>query len=155
MPSKYDVLQDTTVEQIGSNLETGGQGAVRLLRLSDEGKNPLYVSDGFTEDTEFLMQIDEQTRIYQVMQLGEHYYVQTGSVIHALDRILYLETMKDVTEVFEERTQGFSVYRNLTLAMLLCSSVIMFFISYWLTKPIRLLTKATRKMTKGDYSYRA
>lgn len=153
VPSKYDVLQDTTVEQIGSNLE-GGQG-VRLLRLSDEEKQLLYASDGFTEDKDFLMQIDEQTRIYQVMQLGEHYYIQTGTVINALDRILYLETMKDVTEVFEERTQGFSVYRKLTLLMLLCSSLIMLFISHWLTKPIRLLTKATKKMTEGDYSYRA
>ena len=31
----------------------------------------------------------------------------------------------------------------------------MFFISTWLTRPIRLLTKAARKMTDGDYSYRA
>ncbi|MBR1931787.1 MAG: HAMP domain-containing histidine kinase [Lachnospiraceae bacterium] len=154
VPSKYGVLQDTTVEQIGSNLERGGQG-VRLLRLSDEEKNILYASEGFAEDTNFLSQIEAQTRIYQIIQQGEHYYVQTGMVIHALDRILYLETMKDVTEVFAERTQGFAVYRRLTLFMLLSASVIMLFISHWLTKPIRLLTKATRKMTDGDYSYRA
>lgn len=155
IPSKYDLLQDTTVEQIGSNLEKSGQGAARLLRLSDEEKTVLYASDGFTEDVDFLEQIDEQTRIYQVIHLEDHYYVQTGTAFHALDRLLYLETMKDVTEVFEERKQGFLVYRRLTLLMLLCSSVIMFFISYWLTRPIRLLTRATRKMKEGDYSYRA
>lgn len=155
VPSKYDVLQDTTVEQIGSNLEKGGQGTVRLLRLSDEEKRLLYASEGFATDTDFLAQIDEKTRIYQVMKEGEHYYVQTGAVLNALDRILYLETMKDVTEVFEERTRGFSVYRQLSLVMLMCSSVIMIFISSWLTKPIRLLTKATKKMAAGDYSYRA
>lgn len=154
VPSKYDVLQDTTVEQIGVNLERG-QGNARLLRLSDEQKTPLYASEGFVTNTDFLMQIDEQTRIYQVIQVGDCYYVQTGSVLTSLDRILYLETMKDVTEVFEERTQGFSVYRKLTLVMLLCSSVIMFIISSVLTRPIRLLTKATKKMTEGDYSYRA
>ncbi len=154
VPSKYDVLQDTTVEQIGVNLERG-QGSNRMLRLSDEEKTPIYASEGFLEVTDFLMQIDEQTRIYQVIPQGERYYVQTGTVLTSLDRILYLETMKDVTEVFEERTQGFSVYRKLTLVMQLCSSIIMFFISSWLTMPIRLLTKATKKMTEGDYSYRA
>ena len=155
VPSKYDVLQDTTVEEIGLNLEKGGQGTARLLRLSDEDKIPLYASEGFVEDRDFLMQIDAQTRSYQVMECRGRYYIQTGAVLNTLDRILYLETMKDVTQVFHEKTQVFSFYRQLTLVILICSSVFMFFISYWMTKPIRLLTKATRKMTDGDYGYRA
>lgn len=154
IPSKYDVLQDSTVEEIGSNLE-GGQGAGRLLRISDEQKQILYASESFVGDQTLLEQIDVSTRIYRIIQSGERYYVQTGSSMNALDRLLYLETMKDVTSVFQERTRGFEVYRKVTLVMLLCSSVIMFFISYWLTKPIRLLTKATKKMAEGDYSYRA
>ena len=155
VPSKYDVLQDTTVEQIGSNLEKSGQGALRLLRISDENKGTLYASEGFTAEQNFTQQIEEQSRIYQVIGVGEHYYVQTGVALHALDRQLFLETMKDVTEVFTEREQGFHVYRQLTFVVLLSSSVLMFFISCWLTRPIRLLTKATQEMTKGDYAYRA
>ena len=106
IPSKYDVLQDSTIEEIGFNLENSGHGTGRLLRLSDEERLVLYASEGFTEDTEFLKQIDTQTRIYQVIRLGEHYYVQTGTAINTLDRILYLETMKDVTQVYNERTDG-------------------------------------------------
>ena len=155
VPSKYDVLQDTTVEQIGSNLEKSGQGTLRLLRISDENKGTLYASEGFTAEQSFTQQIEEQSRIYQVIGEGEHYYVQTGVALHALDRQLFLETMKDVTEVFTEREQGFHVYRQLTFVVLLSSSVLMFFISCWLTRPIRLLTKATQEMTKGDYAYRA
>lgn len=154
IPSKYDVLQDSTVEQIGSNLEKG-QGEGSLLRLSDEEKKLLYASEGFDGDAALLEQIGENTKVYRVIQVGERYYVQTGTIINALDRLLYLETMKDVTEVFDERTRGFAMYREVTLIMLLCSSVVMFFISYWLTKPIRLLTRATKKMAAGDYSYRA
>ncbi len=154
IPTKYGVLQNSTIEQIGLNLESGGQGG-RLLRISDESKNPLYTSEGFAEDMELLMQIDGQSRIYQVIRLGEHYYVQTGTALDALDRILYLETMLDVTEVFEERAQGFSVYRRVSLVMLVCSSLIMFLISFLLTKPIRILTTATKRMADGDYSYRA
>ena len=155
IPTKYNVLQDTAVEQIGSRLESSGQGSGRFLRLSNEEKEVLIVSNGFPEDTALLQQITEDTRIWQVIPLGEHYYIHTGIMVNALDRNMYLETMEDVTEVFEERTLGFSVYRQVTLAMLLCSSVIMFLICTWLTKPIRLLTHATRKMAGGDYSYRA
>ncbi|MCM1113084.1 MAG: HAMP domain-containing histidine kinase [Muribaculum sp.] len=155
IPSKYDVLQDGTIEQIGVNLETGGAENTRLLRLSDQNGKILYASDGFVTETEFLAQIDAQTRIYQVIRQGEHYYVQTGTRINALNRIVYLETMKDVTAVFEERTEGFVMYRRVTLVMLICSSVVMLFLSLWLTNPIRILTRATKEMSRGDYGYRA
>lgn len=155
VPAKYDVLQDSAVEQIGARLESGGQGTGRLLRLSSEEKKSLYVSDGFAEDTSLLESISEGTRTWQIIQKDNHYYVRAGIMVNALNRNLYLETMEDVTEVFEERAMGFSVYRKVTLAMLAFSSVVMFFICTWLTKPIRILTGATRKMAEGDYSYRA
>lgn len=155
IPAKYDLLQNSAVKEIGANLEKRGQGSSRLLRLSDENREILYSSEGFVEDTKLLASIQEQTRAYCVIHPDEHYYIQTGTEITALDRTLYLETMRDVTAVYEERTRGFLVYRNMMLLILVISSVIMFFISTWLTRPIRLLTKATKKMTDGDYSYRA
>ena len=155
IPTKYNVLQDTAVEQIGSRLESSGQGSGRFLRLSNEEKEVLFVSNGFPEDTALLQQITEDTRIWQVIPLGEHYYIHTGIMVNALDRNMYLETLEDVTEVFKERTLGFSVYQRITIAMLVCCTVVMFLICTWLTKPIRLLNRATRKMAEGDYSYRA
>lgn len=155
VPTKYNVLQDIAVEQIGAKLESSGQGTGRYLRLSDEKREVLYRSDGFPEDTSLLQQITEEAKVWQVIPQGNRYYIHTGIMVNALDRNLYLETLEDVTEVFEERTLGFSVYRRVTLAMLVCSSLVMFLICTWLTKPIRLLTSATKKMAEGDYSYRA
>lgn len=154
IPSKYDMLQDSTIEEIGIKLEASGQGG-RLLRISDEERRFLYASEGFAEQMDFLMQIDEQTRIYQIVQYGDCYYVQTGTMLDALDRVLYLETLHDVTGIFEERKQGFHIYRQVTIIMLLISAAVMWIISRWITKPIRLLTKATKKMAEGDYAYRA
>ena len=102
-----------------------------------------------------LQSITENSGSWQVLCKEERYYIQTGIMVNALDRNLYLETMRDVTEIYTERAMGFSVYRKVTLAMLAASAVVMFFICTWLTKPIRLLTRATRKMAEGDYSYRA
>ncbi|MDE7014483.1 MAG: HAMP domain-containing histidine kinase, partial [Kineothrix sp.] len=155
VPAKYDVLQDHTVEEIASNLETGGHSSSRLLRISDEQKNVLYVSNGFEADSILLEQTDESTKTYRIIKMGEGYYVQTGAAVDALDRIIYLETMRDISDVFEERELGFSVYRQVTVAMLIAGAVIMHLISSWLTKPIRLLTRATKRMAAGDYYYRA
>lgn len=155
VPAKYDVLQDSTVEQIASNLETSGQSASRLLRLSDEDKVTLYASDGFEADDGLLLETSETTRTYRTILVNDHYYIQTGSTVNALDRVLYLETLRDVSEVFSERELGFRVYRRVTVVMLCLGMVIMHLIASWLTKPIRLLTRATKRMAAGDYDYRA
>lgn len=155
VPLKYSVLPDSVVEEIASKLEMGGQNGGRLLRIADEEKNVLYTSDGFTADEGLLPQTDEHTKSYRVIFAQDRYYVNTCVSINTLDRILYLEMMKDVTEVFTERAMGFSLYRKVTVIMLLTGMVIMLFIASLLTKPIRLLTKATRRMAAGDYAYRA
>ena len=155
VPTRYNVLPDSTVEEIASNLETGGQSARRLLRISDEEKNVLYVSDGFAANEALLGQTDEETKLYRVIVSGEKYYIHTSVMVNVLDRILYLETMRDVSEVFTQRQLGFSLYRRVTLIMLLIGTVIMHLIASFLTKPIRLLTRATKRMAEGDYAYRA
>lgn len=155
VPAKYDVLQDHTVEQIASNLEAGGLSGNRMLRLSDEEKNKLYASDGFETDDSLLMQTDVTTKTYRTIFMNDHYYIQTGSTVNALDRVLYLETLRDVSEVFNERELGFRVFRQVTVIMLILGTVTMHLIASWLTKPIRLLTRATKRMAAGDYDYRA
>lgn len=155
IPSKYDVLPDGIVEQIGVYLENSGQHGNRLLRISDESHKILYSSEEFTEDTSLWNRIEENTKVYQILKSGEHYYIQTGTKITISDRVLTLETMKDITAVYTERTEGFRMYRRVTVIVLLCSGAVMFFIAGWLTKPVRLLTRATGKMAEGEYSYRA
>ena len=44
IPSKYNVLQDTAVRQIGTRLESSGQNTSRYLRLSNEANEILYAA---------------------------------------------------------------------------------------------------------------
>ena len=155
VPAKYDVLQDSTVEQLASKLESSSQNASRMLRISNEERQALYASDGFEMDGAPLAQTDAGTKAYRTIYLNGHYYVQTASTLNALDRVLYLETLRDVSVVFDERAMGFRVYRQVTIMMLLLGMAAMHLISFLLTKPIRLLTRATKKMAAGDYAYRA
>jgi len=88
IPAKYDLLQNSAVKEIGANLEKRGQGTTRFLRLSDENREILYSSEGFVEDKDLLASIEKQTRVYRVIHPDEHYYIQTGTEITALDRTL-------------------------------------------------------------------
>lgn len=155
VPAKYDVLQDHTVEQIASSLEAGGHDTSRMLRLSDGHSQVYYASVGFDADDSLLAKAGGDARAYQVIHTQDRYYIHTGIAVNALDRTLYLETLRDVSGVFKERAMGFSVYRRMTVVMLVLGTVIMHLISSWLTRPIRLLTRGTRRMAEGDYDYRA
>ena len=155
VPAMYSVLPDGTVEEIAANMETSGRSASRLLRISNEEKQVLYASDSFTADDVLLAGTDGSTKYYQVMQWEDNYYIHTCVQVNALDRILYLETMKDVSEVFVDRAIGFALYRRVTIVMLIAGTIVMMFISSFLTKPIRFLTRATKRMAAGEYSYRA
>ena len=115
VPVQYDVLPDHTIEQITYNLANGGSS--RLLRISDEMGQIIYESDGFGENGQedgigegeesLLPWTDEERNAYQVVKRGEHYYIRTCMIASALNRSLYLETMRDVSEVFRERKLGF------------------------------------------------
>ena len=155
VPAKYSVLPDSTVEEIASNLEKSGRTSSRLVRIFGEDKQVLYASDGFMADEGLLMQTNGNMKSYRVINVDAKYYIHTCVILDTLDRILYLETMRNVTGVFTERALGFSLYRRVTFIMLFVGTVIMHLIASLLTKPIRLLTKATKQMAGGDYAYRA
>ncbi|MDE7476361.1 MAG: HAMP domain-containing histidine kinase, partial [Lachnospiraceae bacterium] len=155
VPARYRVLPNSTIEEIASNLERGGRSTKRLIRIADEQKEVLHSSDGFDADEQLLQQIEPETKSYRIIKAQNGYYIHTCATINALGRILYLETMKDVSDVFTERAMGFSLYRKVMIVMLVIGTIIMHFIASLLTKPIRLLTKATKRMAEGDYAYRA
>ena len=73
VPLKYSVLPDSVVEEIASKLEMGGQSGGRLLRISDEEKNILYTSNGFTADEGLLVQTDQHTKSYQVIRAQNNF----------------------------------------------------------------------------------
>lgn len=154
IPSKYDVLQDHTIEQIGENLENSG-GRERQIRITDEDYETLYVSINFPEDKELLKSIDEETSAYQIILANGEYYVHTCAGFSAVNRSLALETLRNITDIYEERAQSFSLYRRVMIVMLLCCSLVMTVIAQLLTRPVCLLKQAARQMSNGDYSYRA
>ena len=153
IPSKYDHLQDQIVTQLGANLDTGGQS--RYIRISGEEMTVLYTSEGFCADHVILQDTTSGEQTYRITEVDGNYYIQTAIQVRVSDRELYLETLSDITHVFAEREAGFSVYRQVCILVLLCESVIIFLLSRWLTRPVMLLSRATRNMARGNYSYRA
>ena len=86
IPSRYNMLQDVTIQEIGMNLKNSGIHGGRLLRLADESKEILYATEGFVVESDFIQKIEEDSRVYQVISVEGRYYVQTGTKMDVLNR---------------------------------------------------------------------
>ena len=150
VPLKYGRLQDKTVAEIAAALNTG-----RLIRISGEDKEPLHSLDEIEADNALLALIDDTTQACRLIQIGKSYYINTAAAVNVAGRVLYMETFKDVSSIFEDRDTGFAIYRNISLLTLLVSAFVMSLISLWLTRPIFTLSRAAKLMADGNYQERA
>ncbi len=162
IPYKYEHLQDQDIARIAQTLDTGGES--RYVRICGEDTIPLYASKGFpgdrvsltgVADNGFAKDYSTKELAYQIIPIGGHYYIQTTSKLSIIDRSIYLETLSDITNVFTEREAGFSVYRRVCIVVLICEGIIILLLSHWLTRPVRLLSMAAKRMAGGNYAARA
>ncbi|NNJ31766.1 sensor histidine kinase [Lacrimispora defluvii] len=162
IPYKYEHLQDQDIARIAQRLDTGGEN--RYVRICGEDSAPLYASEGFPAgsvsmkgDMDQGFEDDGSTKelAYRIIPIDRRYYIQTAATLGIIDRSLSLETLTDITNVFMERESGFSIYRRVCIVILICVGIIIFMSSYWLTRPVRFLSAAAKKMAKGNYGARA
>lgn len=162
IPYKYEHLQDQDIARIAQRLDTGGEN--RYVRICGEDSVPLYASEGFPAgsvsmkgdmDQEFEEGASAKELAYRIIPIDRRYYIQTAATLGIIDRSLSLETLTDITNVFTERETGFSIYRRVCIVILICEGIIIFLSSYWLTRPVRFLSVAAKKMAKGNYGARA
>lgn len=74
---------------------------------------------------------------------------------HVGNRVFYLESAKDISDIYAEREDFSDRYRMVMFGLLIVASVIIFILSHWLTKSIVALSDSTRRFAKGDYKIRA
>lgn len=71
------------------------------------------------------------------------------------NRTFYLESAKDITDIYEERDDFSARYRLVMFGLLIVATVIIFILSHLLTRSIVDLSESTRRFAEGDYQIRA
>ncbi len=147
---KYDSLRDEAIKDIAETLETG-----RFIQMRDENKKLLYSGENFNSLNLSLDNASENKTVCKILKSDRGYFVYTATMIQVLDKSLYLETLKDISTIFSQRVSNFSIYQSVTIITLITGSIVMYILSIWLTKPVKMLTKAARSMAQGEYKIRA
>lgn len=92
---------------------------------------------------------------YEVVASEENWVLYFLCRSHVGNRVFYLETAKDITDIYEQREEFSDRYRMVMFGLLVVASVVIFILSHWLTKSIVSLSDTTRRFAKGDYKIRA
>lgn len=98
---------------------------------------------------------EEQNCGYEITAFGEKRVLGFTCRSVVRNEVYYLESTKDITEIYWERNELYGRYRQMMFILLVCTGAIIFLISHVLTKSIAILSYTTRRFAKGDYQIRA
>lgn len=142
--------QNFTDEEIQKTAEAMSQGMTDsglTFRIYDGDGQPLYMEKQIPYDQEKEKDIQKlikaasgETRARELREENGTYELATMSSIQLGEkRTLYLESDRDVTALFNDRTEQYRIYRRWMLVVLLLELPVCYLMTVWLLKPLSRL----------------
>ena len=144
------------VRRTADAMVDGMAGSDLRIRISDGDGNVLYDNAKTEPDTGLLEAITRTSRGHMLRKNNGGYELQTASMVClGEEAFLYLESIRDVTELFEERESQYRIYGQWLAGLLAVQSILCYGMASWLLRPLRRLSRATRRIAGGNLSVRA
>lgn len=169
---EHEILQDTFVmllshlpetlseeiwRQVAKELDDTSTREFFYFWLSSEGGEEIYQSNSMRREkipvyTKEDGELDSGCFLYSN---EKHYFLMTRSYISADAGDVYLNIVRDISDIFESRNGQLWNFYGIMSFILLFTAIFSYVISYYLTKPLSQLSKVARQISEGDLSARA
>ena len=140
-------LQDTQILLVNAKCEVIYSGNQKTLHNTETN----------AADSSLFQKVTLEQSGYQVYRENDQYLLCVMSMINNkwLNDEIRLETITDITHIYEERSRMLQTYR-VVMAVVLCGVLIVAVVlSYFLTRSVRHLSKVTTQFAKGGLESRA
>lgn len=156
IPEAYFENQRTVLTEMAQSIEQKMNTNESGMLIVDKDSMPIYSNQDLEVDMVLFEQISADKSGYRIYRSGESYYLNVMSLIssHFSTHKMWLQTTTNITSIYNERQQMLQAYRTIMLVMLACVSVVVFVVSFFLTRSVRKLSKAARSFAKGDMDAR-
>lgn len=124
------------------------------VRISDSRQEVLFDNTGAAKDEGLLNTVTASKRGYLLRKTEDGYELQTAGMIQMEEEVLYLETIRDMTAIFEERDNQYRIYQGWLAGLLVLEGLCCYLMSVWLLRPLKHLSETTGKITEGNLSVR-
>lgn len=147
-------LTNVNIKKAAEAMEKGMSGS--RIRISDENKKILFDNTEIEQNETLLKSVSEDTRGAVLCKTENGYELQTASCIQmSEDRFLYLESVRDVSRIFEERAEQYSIYQMWMRILLILECFSIFLSALWLLRPMKILTATAKQLSNGNLKVRA
>lgn len=154
VPGENSELSAGQISSISQALPVGN-GEYRLgMRISGEDGSIYYQTAGLSVRQDLPLDIPVNTRITRIYLESDRYYIQTACVFAVQQNTLCMENFRDITSLFEERDVQYDIFQKLMLLLLVLDGMIIGLVSWWLTYPVKKLSRAARLIAGGHYEKR-
>ncbi len=144
-----------SVVDVLEQLEENGGGNWDGLALTVDD-NVVYTS---SYATRHLLDFREEVQPDQFLLVGfsadDNHYLQVSGSLEAGGSTLYLDSIYDITFIYESRYSQQLLYRYVFVAIIAVGAVLSLLMATFLTRPIKELSRAARQISGGDLSERA
>lgn len=139
-PDDVIVLMDDISDTRGSDFSI--TTAVKGVRFDPDGK--------------FAGKVEPGERVSRIVTDDNRiHYIQIVSHTVLSDADYYLESVKNISSVYEMRDRYISLYQWILLTVTGISSLVLLVLTHFLTLPLKRLTNITQKIASGSFSTRA
>lgn len=121
-------------------------------RILDENGRVLYQENDLERKHGIMEQLDQTNNAgCELFQEGGHTYVVVMCVTSFGE---YIETIRDITSIFEKRAEQYSNYQIGVLLVAFLVGVVILFVLFIVMQDMQKLSRATRQFARGQYQTR-
>lgn len=169
---EHEILQDTFImvlsnlshsvteeiwRQVAKDLDDTSAREDFYFWLGSEDGTEIYQSYSMRLEKVPVYRIEEgekETGCYLYSD-ADRYFLMTRSYLSTDNGNVYLNIVRDISDVFESRNDQLWIFYRIMVVMMLLTAVFSYIIAYHLTKPLSRLSKVARKISEGDLTVRA
>lgn len=152
-PPGYE-LTETDVGEFAQLININNMNQrIQFAILNGEG-GTVFTSLAAGLDKEIVSSLGESGAGWTLKQQGNNTYIQAVRAIDLQNKRFYIETVRNVTFIFENQSAQYETLLKIMAGMLAIGGVVILFISKLLMRRVTALTKVTKRIAAGNLEKR-
>lgn len=140
------VVQSTSIENMNRKI---------AYCVIDKHQDIVFSSLDVALDKTMISSLNDKSMGCTIKETEQNVYIQTISPAVLLNSVFYIETVRDVSHVFNNQKEQYELMIKIILGMIAFAGVLTFIISKLLMRRIVALTEITKTISDGNLSERA